>query len=202
MKEEGIFLETKRRRRGVFPIICGVLTSIATLFIMYLFRSEFLYYFAEDKSIDIGEAGTAIEWNKLKENLFVEATGIPWTTRALSYEKRLSLFGEKGRYSLFPLLGEEKLFVRYFKREGEKMDMLPGHFYGRLIKIKNLKGYSVIRQFYINSFGIDIPEDSWLILDGDTPHTYLWYFILYIILSLFLLINLIFVIKSIKKLKS
>ena len=195
--EEELYREIKRRKGDFTKLFFAIVTILTSIIIMVLFKDDFLYYFSNKKPVNLGEVGIKLNKELMKENSFVEITGVPWTTRAISYEKRFSLFGGKGRYSIFPLVGAPNIFIRYFREEGGREDILPGYFAGRLVKFGKIRGFSTIRQFYLANLGVLITKDSWIIFDGDTPQSYLGYVILYIILSIFVLINLFFIVKKV-----
>lgn len=174
-----------------------------SIFLIYWFWFDFVYYFSNKTPIYLGFSGS-IEWSKARDNIFVEVDGVPWQTKTVKYETRLNGLkfwkdSSKEFYNIFPLIGEKKILVRYHRVEGKNIDVLPGSFSGRLVKVGKLKGFSTIKHFLVKELNFPVTNDTWVVIDGEPPSSYLMYLVLYCILGILLIINSMFLIKILIK---
>ena len=152
----------KRRRRN--PVLNLVVLAI-TLFIIYHFKSEFTYWFSSSEPIDLGVTDELLLHSKqLPHNRLVKVKGLP--------DPRVAEGEVSGKpYKYFNLIGSW-IFVRQPKEEGgEKGRYGHGVYVGRLLQIERDARYAPLKDFFKQRLNMDIPDNSYILLTDDLPHS-------------------------------
>jgi hypothetical protein len=173
-----------KRQRSI-AIMIGVI--ILSTIMLYIFRYEFLYFFASRTPKDLGDVALITKAN-IKDNIYVRLTGFPYYHKVASFSKRL----RKGVFKIFPLMSEVRFLIEKNFPENEKgSSELPGEFEGRLTRFKTLgSSYETVRKFINAKFKMNITEDTYIVLDGVKPDDHWWYLIIYGLCSSFIVINI------------
>ncbi|MHB1417893.1 MAG: hypothetical protein ACYC1C_21800 [Chloroflexota bacterium] len=155
---------------------------------LFLPSRNLAYAFSPSEPVEVANPA-ALATGDL-ENRYVALQATPDTTHVLPY------FRYGITYYYFPFNGTDgKVF-------GRTMAPLEGsgavRFEGRLQQFDSVAFSAQVREGYVQTFGEDIPHDTWALLEGETPDVYKTVLVAYVPLSFLWLIALYLLIRGIQ----
>lgn len=185
------------KKRGRNPWFMGIVLVLSIL-ILWWFRFEVAYFFASGTPRDLGEA-VELDVEDLPSNAYVKIEAWPNPTRAVKFQRRF----RKAIYRVVPAVGQKKLLLQTVRmpeetEEERKKDYseLEGAYEGRLISFGDLEstfltrsGYKSVRIFFREKLFVEITDDCYLLMNGETPKSYWGYLLLALIVAGFGMAN-------------
>ncbi len=176
-------------------IVTFLLASAILIYGMVSTIDGVMYFFADDKPIDMK---TALEldkdaFSKVKDGDYVQVKGIT-SIQGGSLQK--GLWGEK--HVVFYLTGSPKFIVIEKVEDDENRGPENRTIKGRAHLFKTDKQAEKMRQFFLNSFLIEIDQDGIMIESGMIPGKNYWPLILMTILMTLMGLNIYLFMKPMK----
>jgi hypothetical protein len=189
---ELLALPAPPRGRRLAAMTLMALTVVTSMGLLGSLRSDIRDFFAPATAIDLGEA-TAVDPAALAPNAFVRVEGTPSAAHTVRYGRLLS----GTTYVVFPLAGQRDVFVQV-PLEGSSADrhMVRREFSGRLVTFGQLGGrFARVRSYLGESMGVPVSSESFLVLADEPPGSYLWAVVLAAICLLFVLLNVLLMLR-------
>lgn len=170
-----------RRMTVLSLLLCSVL-SIALLFGL---RGELAFSMIRQAPTPLGElAAPALRAQPV--NQWVQATGQLSDHGGIRYQRPL----EADSFRLVPLQGQPRIWVQVRVPAGYENEHFvpPANFVGRLLKVGNLGlRYSALREAITDAGWpkSQMADDSWILVDGESPSSIRWVMGLAAVLVLF-----------------
>lgn len=181
-------------------IIVGLLAAMSAV-MLTLFYPDFKYLLQGlGRPRHLGDA-SEIDLNKLKSNTYVSVEGIPWITKTIAFNEGVKWFAmSDNSQKLFPLSGQSSLFVQWTVPDTDKKyrnplsdptsPLLPGYFEGHLLRRDDLgRNYAKVWVFFKSRLGLESSEDTWVLIDGETPGDKWWVVVVYLLLATMIVTN-------------
>jgi hypothetical protein len=149
-----------------------VFTAFASLAMVVALRQDAAYAFASAQPADLGDLGAAPA-TAFVENGFVRGSAMLGAAHAIKYERPLV----SDSFRLMPVAGRPNVWVEVRVPAGAEniRYVPPSQFTGRLVRFdsagpKHRGLASAIR----DATGQEVPESSWLLVEGDAPTGARW----------------------------
>lgn len=180
-----------RPKPAVIALALAVIAACA--YLLFDLRHELAYYLQGEAQalgdLDQDELRARVVARELPDDSFVALSGTPnyppFLWRSSGGLGRGPGAGEHTRFVVFPPregqagsirhIGETielaylPLAVMYYEDDSYPREQLRGDFQGRLIQVKSAAFLGPIREFLWKTYTIELPEDAYLLLDGDEP---------------------------------
>lgn len=176
------------RRERSLTVATLVFTAFASLAMVFALRADAAYAFSSARPTDLGDLGAAPA-AAFVENGHVSGTAMLGAAHAIRYERPLV----SDSFRLMPVAGRPNVWVEVRVPAGaETMRYVPpSQFSGRLVKFeaagpKHRGLASAVR----DANGLEVPEASWLLVDGDVPTGARWAIMLVVMFLGFAVWNL------------
>lgn len=176
----------KGERKATLALI--VVTAVAALAMVISLRFDAAYAFASPASTDVGDLRTA-DLHAFVPNTYVEAHATLAHSHALRYERPF----ESHTYRIAPVAGQPKVYVEVRVPAGEEgARYVPKEkFRGRLVPFSDSgPRHRGLRGAIVSETGQTVPDDAWLVVDGEAPRDSRWAIALVVLFSTFALWNL------------
>jgi hypothetical protein len=195
-----VALPAPSRTRGLTGVALMVTVLFLSAGLMVLYRGD-LHYFAFATTVprDLGVADR-ISVGDLEENEYVTLRGMPLAARAIRFRK----LGQTGLFRVYPLAGQSKIFVERFSEDGTRSGRGRPHgiYSGRMMRFADAgAGYKSVRQYLEQRMGTPVPDDAWLLIDGEAPGDRYWTVAMYAMLVFFFGFNVIVLFKHSRPVK-
>lgn len=185
---ELLALPAPARGRRLATMAVMALSVVAALALLTALRSDLAYFFQPSALTDLGEV-TELEPRALVPNRYVSLRGTPMASRTVEYSR---LFG--GRYEVFPLAGQRRVFVQRRLDDGASTDARR-EFAGRLVTMGTLGGrFAAVRRAYA-AMGMPVTGETYVLLADEPPGSYGWAVALAGLCVLFALVNLLLLLR-------
>lgn len=174
------------RRIATLTLMAAVV--VASIALAASLRHDLAYFFAPAAVADLGDVG-GIDPATLRPNSYVRISGTPTSAATVHYRRVVT--GET--YAVFPLAGQRTVFVHVpasIERSGRT------EYAGRLVTFGQLGGRMRGVQEYLTT-GMDMPAspESFVLLVDESPSTYVWALALVALCAIFVLIDLLLVLR-------
>lgn len=160
------------RRATLFALS---LSAIGSLVLVFELRGEAIFALQAGPPVDLGEL-TQFHATAQNANSWVRGSGALRESGAVHYARPL----EQDTYRLAQIEGNDKLWVQVSvpddasDPEGAHF-VPPTSFVGRLIPVSHAGiRHNVVRAAVGDAWQGTVPDDAWLLVDGEAPHTTRW----------------------------
>jgi len=162
----------RRRERGATLLVMGV-TAIASVAMAMLLAGEARYALSSGQPAELGELAKLAPGAELA-NRYVRGNGLLATSGAVKYGRP----AEGDSFRLAPIATNPKIWVEIRVPEGFEGPRFvpPSTFAGRLVPLRQ----AGIRHAGLGGSTAEagvsqaVPEDAWLLVDGDSPRASRW----------------------------
>ena len=151
------------------------LSALGSLVMAFELRGEALFALRSGPPVDLGEL-SQLRPSERQENTWVHGAATLRADGAVHYERPL----EADTYRLAQVEGNDKLWVQVSvpedssDPEGEHF-VPPTSFVGRLIPVSHAGiRHGVVRAAVSEAWQGTVPDDAWLLVDGEAPQTTRW----------------------------
>ena len=151
------------------------LSALGSLLLAFQLRGEAFFALEGGPPVDIGEL-SAFRPGNANANAWVRGEGTLHADGAVHYARPL----EQDTYRLAQVEGNEKLWVQVSvpddpsDPEGAHF-VPPTSFVGRLIPVSRAGiRHGMVRAAVAEAWQGSVPDDAWLLVDGEAPHTTRW----------------------------
>ncbi len=185
---ELLALPAPPRGRRLSTLAMMALVVVAAMALAVSLRHDLAYFFSSAQTIDLGDVRT-VDPATLEPNSHVRISGTPMMSRAVRYRRVLT----GGRYVIFPLAGQRTVYVQVDDRQ----DALGrSEFSGRLVTFSQVDGrMSAVRNYLGREMSLPVSGESFLILADESPGSYGWALVLAAICALFVLIDVLLLLR-------
>jgi hypothetical protein len=155
-----------KRERSV-TVAMLVFTALASLAMVVALRGDATFAFAPAQPTDLGELGAAPA-SAFVENGFVRGSGMLGAAHAIRYERPLV----SDSFRLMPVAGRPNVWVEVRVPAGAEniRYVPPSQFTGRLVKFESAgPKHRGLAAAVRDATGQQVPEASWLLVEGDSP---------------------------------
>lgn len=163
-------------------------TAIASIAMVFALRRDAAYSFAAPDALSLGELSGAPA-TTFVPNAFVEGTGMLGAAHAIRYERPLV----SDSFRLMPVAGRQDVWVEVRVPAGaENVRWVPPtQFRGRLVRFESAgPKHRGLAGAVRDATGSEIPQNAWLLVDGDAPANARWAVILCLLFAGFAVWNL------------
>jgi hypothetical protein len=165
-------LPEPRRPGRKLTLACMVLTALVASWLAISMRGEAVYAVRGGPPTELGNLAHFAPRSELS-NRWVHGEALLGSTNAIRYQRPL----EQGSYRLAPVAGNPSLWVQIRVPEGMEGPHFvpPTSFVGRLMPIEqtSLRHGGLAAAVAAAGAG-SIPDDAWLLIDGEAPSTTRW----------------------------
>jgi hypothetical protein len=162
-------------------------------------RNDAAYAFAAARPVELGDLGSAPA-GALAENAYVSGTAMVGAAHAIRYERPLV----SDSFRLMPVAGRPNVWVEVRVPAGAEniRYVPPSEFTGRLVKFESAgPKHRGLASAVRDATGQQVPEASWLLVQGDAPQGARWALILIAMFLGFAAWNLAVTAKLLRKVK-
>lgn len=155
-----------KRERSV-TVAMLIFTAVASLAMVVALRGDVTFAFAPAQPTDLGELGAAPA-SGFVENGFVRGSGMLGAAHAIRYERPLV----SDSFRLMPVAGRPNVWVEVRVPAGAEniRYVPPSQFTGRLVKFESAgPKHRGLAAAVRDATGQQVPEASWLLVEGDSP---------------------------------
>lgn len=151
------------------------LSAVGSLALAFELRGEALFALEHGTPVDLGDLGQ-FRASARNANTWVRGEGTLHADGAVHYARPL----ESNTYRLAQVEGNEKLWVQVSVPEDPSDPdgahfVPPTSFVGRLIPVAHAGiRHSIVRDAVADAWQGKVPDDAWLLVDGEEPHTTRW----------------------------
>src|SRR3954468_11233188 len=151
------------------------LSALGSLVLVFQLRGEAVYALESAPPIDLGEL-SQLHPTTSNRNTWVHGTGTLRADGAVRYARPL----ERDTYRLAQVEGNDKLWVQVSVPEDPSDPdgahfVPPTSFVGRLIPVSHVGiRHGMVRAAVGDSWQGAVPDDAWLLVDGEAPQTTRW----------------------------
>jgi hypothetical protein len=157
-------------RRLTFTIM--IVTALVALSLLVGLRGELSYSLSGGRPADLGEL-SRVALDDERSNTWVRAEGVLSTTDVIAYQRPL----DRDLYRLARVEGTDRVWVelRVPKEADGARFIAPSSFVGRLMPV-SLAGlrYGALPDALVEAGQKPLPEDAWLLIDGEAPAGTRW----------------------------
>ncbi len=164
-------LPEPRRPGRRLTLVSLAVTSVASLAMAAALAKEVAYGLITTPPVDIGSLVSVSPTGELA-NRWVRAEALLGTAGAVRYGRPL----EADTYRLAPVAGNSKIWVQVRVPEGMEGPHFvpPTSFVGRFLPVEGAGlRHGGLRES-VEASGAAMPEDAWLLIDGEAPATTRW----------------------------
>ncbi len=165
-------LPQPRRPGRNATIVAMALTGLAALSLAASLRHEAAYAVQSGQPTDVGEL-SSLDLDRAPSGSWVRGAAQLGTQGAIRYARPL----EKDTYRLAPVVGHERVWVEIRIPAGYEGPYFvpPTSFVGRLIPVSRLglRHLGLPREVE-QVAGHGLPDDAWLLVDGESPASLRW----------------------------
>ncbi|AKU98627.1 hypothetical protein AKJ09_05291 [Labilithrix luteola] len=160
------------KRERTLTVVMLVVTAIASIAMIFALRRDAAYAFTDAHPADLGDLIQTPE-GAFQENRFVRGQGMLGAAAAIRYERPLT----EGSFRLMPVAGRPNVWVEVRVPAGAEnvRYVPPSQFTGRLVRFETggpkHRGLAAAVK---DATGQDIPQGSWLLVEGDAPQSSRW----------------------------
>jgi hypothetical protein len=169
---ELLALPAPPKRERALTVALMATTAVAALLVAWTLRGEATYALASGEPMDVGDLAL-FSPGQPHENRYVRGVGNLASTGAIRYGRA----AEGDSFRLAPIAGNEKIWVEIRVPEGFEGPRFipPSTFAGRLVPFER----SGLRHASLASAaeertGAQVPEGSWILVDGTSPRASRW----------------------------
>ena len=151
------------------------LSATGSLVLAFQLRGEAFFALESGPPVDLGEL-SAFRPAAADANRWVHGEGTLHADGAVHYARPL----EQDTYRLAQVLGNEKLWVQVSVPDDPSDPdgahfVPPTSFVGRLIPVSRAGiRHGMVRAAVAEAWQGSVPDDAWLLVDGEAPHTTRW----------------------------
>ncbi|HEY4107212.1 MAG TPA: hypothetical protein VGM44_25105 [Polyangiaceae bacterium] len=151
------------------------LSAAGSLALAFALRSEARFALESGAPIDLGDLAQ-FRPSAAKANVWVHGEGTLHADGAVHYARPL----EQNSYRLAEVEGNDKLWIQIAVPDDPSDPdgahfVPPTSFVGRLIPVSSAGiRYGVVRTAVSDAWQGKVPDDAWLLVDGEAPHTTRW----------------------------
>ncbi|HEX3777581.1 MAG TPA: hypothetical protein VHV51_24095 [Polyangiaceae bacterium] len=151
------------------------LSAVGSLALAFALRSEARFALEGGAPIDLGDL-SQFHPSAAEANTWVRGEGSLRADGAVHYARPL----EQGSYRLAEVEGNDKLWIQIPVPEDPSDPdgahfVPPTSFVGRLIPVSSAGiRYGVVRTAVSDAWQGKVPDDAWLLVDGEAPHSTRW----------------------------
>jgi hypothetical protein len=174
------------KRERTWTVVVLAVTILASVAMMISLLRDAAYAFAEGQPTDIGElrpkgaelragvqssGGTALDAGL--DNHYVRAQAMLGAAGALRYERAF----DSDSYRVAPVAGRPDVWIEIRMKDGEESSRFvpPTTFAGRLVRFREVGPRHRGLADAIGAVGgSTVPEDAWLLVDGEPPMAARW----------------------------
>ena len=178
------------RTRGLAGVALMATVMLLSVALMALYRGDVVYFFSQPVAQELGEADQ-LRAGDLEPDQYVTIRGMPLAGRAIRFRR----FAHAGLFRIYPIAGQPKIFVERFTPEGTAPGRaaLHGEYTGRILRFSQAgSGYQSVRHYLEQQMGTPVPDDAWLLIDGEKPRDRYWTLAIYAMLGWFFAFNAFF----------
>lgn len=160
------------KRERSFTVATLVFTAFASLAMVFALRGDAAYAFSSARPIDLGDLGAAPA-GAFVENGYVSGTAMLGAAHAIRYERPLV----SDSFRLMPVAGRPNVWVEVRVPAGAEniRYVPPSQFTGRLVKFESAgPKHRGLASAVRDANGLQVPEASWLLVEGDAPTGARW----------------------------
>jgi hypothetical protein len=171
-----------------------ILVVAFSVYLMWDMRNDMYYYLKWPEPVFLGRAEDPVTAN-FKEGAYAVIRGVPDPRKAQIQATTLGIYSTY--YLYFAYVGNKNILVRdkiseleQLQRKRDVYDSSPKT--GRLHSFEAFPGrmeLEQVRQYFRDKFGREFPEDSWILIAGETPWKSVQYPIAYLLLVGFIVYN-------------
>jgi hypothetical protein len=176
-----------------------VFTAFASLSMVVALRGDATYAFAPSRAVDLGDFGTAAA-TAFVENGYVQGTAMLGAAHAIRYERPLV----SDSFRLMPVAGRPNVWAEVRVPAGSEniRYVPPNQLTGRLVKFESAgPKHRGLASAVRDATGQQVPEGSWLLVEGDAPQGARWAIMLIAMFLGFAAWNLAVTAKLLRKVK-
>jgi hypothetical protein len=179
-------LPAPSRTRGLTGMALMVSVMVLSAGLMVVHRGDLQYLLATRVAKDLGDA-RQISVGSLSENEYASLQGMPLAARAVRFRR----LGSSGIYRVYPLADQTRIFVERFTEDAATGRSRPhGEYTGRMMRMSHAgSAYKSVRATLEQQMGNPVPDDAWVLIDGEAPGDRYWTVAMYAMLALFFLFN-------------
>jgi len=174
----------RARAAATAGLMVGVIALSGLL--MWGFRGDLQYFLSGATApVDLGEA---VNLDRVPENEYVTVRGLPKAASAVRFRRIV----KGGTYRVYPVMEQPALFVQSFVEDGTRVGRRPRHgeYTGRIVSFSEARGgYDAIAAFLRRDMSVEVPENAWILMAGESPRDYAWVVVLYVLLLAFIVTN-------------
>lgn len=169
---ELIALPAPPKRERSLTVVLVSLTAIASALVAWSLRGEARYAFTSGEPTDVGDL-VAFRPGAAHENRYVRGVGSLGSGGAIRYGRA----AEGDSFRLAPIAGNEKVLVEIRVPEGFEGPRFipPSSFAGRLVPLRDAGlRHASLRTAVEDRGGVQVPDDTWVLVDGSSPRASRW----------------------------
>ncbi len=174
------------KRERTLTVVLLVLTAFASLAMVFALRRDAAFAFTPTDAVDVGDLGSL---EKFVDNRLVRGEVMLGAAHAIRYERPLS----SDSFRLMPVAGRPSVWVELRVPAGaESMRWVPpSQVAGRLVRFE-VSGpkHRGLAAAVSEATHQDVPEGSWLLVDGESPDRARWAVVLVLMFTAFAAWNL------------
>jgi hypothetical protein len=187
-----------KRERSV-TVATLVFTALASLAMVFSLRGDAAYAFGSARAADLGDLGAAPP-GAFVENAYISGTAMLGAAHAIRYERPLV----SDSFRLMPVAGRPNVWVEVRVPAGAEnvRYVPPSQFTGRLVRFDSAgPKHRGLAGAVRDATGQQVPEASWLLVDGDAPTGARWAIMLVVMFLGFATWNLAVTAKLLRKVR-
>lgn len=176
------------RRERSLTVATLVFTAFASLAMVFSLRGDAAYAFSGARPTDLGDLGTAPA-AAFVENGYISGTAMLGAAHAIKYERPLV----SDSFRLMPVAGRPNVWVEVRVPSGAETIRYvpPSQLTGRLVKFESAgPKHRGLASAVRDATGQQVPEASWLLVEGDAPAGARWAIMLIVMFLGFAVWNL------------
>lgn len=163
----------KPRRPGRrLTLILMACTALASSLVAWSLRNEVAYAFREGPPADLGELSRLRPLGH-QANRWIRGRASLSTAGAIRYRRPL----EPDAYQLARVEGSDRIWVEVLIPESMQAEhyIPPGSFVGRLVPVASAGiRFAALEEAALDAGSAPLPENAWLLVDGETPDSTSW----------------------------
>lgn len=185
----------KKERTATVALL--LFTAVASLAMCFALRQDAAFAFGDAHPRDLGDLGSAPA-NAFVENGYVQGTAMLGAAHAIRYERPLI----SNSFRLMPVAGHDNVWVEVRVPAGAETVRYvpPSQMTGRLVRFETAgPKHRGLASAVRDATGKEVPENAWLLVEGDAPASSRWAVMLIVMFLGFAMWNLGVTAKLLKK---
>jgi hypothetical protein len=177
---ELLALPAPPKRERTWTVVVLAVTIVASLAMMISLLRDAAYAFADSQATDLGELHPIASQNEAGapldaalDNHYVRASAMLGAAGALRYERAF----DSDSYRVSPVAGRPDVWIEIRMKDGEESSRFvpPSSFTGRLVRFREVgPRHRGLRDAIGAVGGSAVPDDAWLLVDGEPPVAARW----------------------------